>query len=46
MPGLLWLYPFVGLEKLLIVGLYPFVLGEFLKLLLIIPFLPFGRKKI
>jgi len=45
LPGLLWLYPFVGVEKLLIVGLYPFVLGEFLKLLLIIPFLSFGRKK-
>ena len=45
LPGLLWLFPFVGLEKLLIVGLYPFVLGEFLKLLLIISFLPFGRKE-
>lgn len=44
--GLLWLYPFVGLEKLLIVGIYPFILGEFLKLLLIITFLQLGRQKI
>ncbi|TFG35751.1 MAG: biotin transporter BioY [Parcubacteria group bacterium] len=46
LSGLLWLYPFVGLEKLLIVGLYPFVPGEFLKLLLIIPFLSLGKEKI
>lgn len=44
--GLLWLYPFVGIEKVLIVGFYPFILGEFLKLSLIIILLPLGRKKI
>jgi biotin transporter BioY len=44
--GLLWLYPFVGTEKVFIVGFYPFILGEFLKLSLIILFLPLGRRKI
>jgi len=45
LPGILWLYNFVGLENLLAVGLYPFIFGELLKLLLIISFLSLGRKK-
>ena len=43
--GLLWLSNFVGFSKALIVGFYPFILGDFLKLLLIIPFLSLGREK-
>ena len=43
--GLSWLSSFVGFNRVLILGFYPFVLGDFLKLLLIIPFLPLGREK-
>jgi len=43
--GLSWLSSFVGFNRVLILGFYPFILGDFLKLLLIIPFLPLGREK-
>ena len=33
-PGLLWLTKFVGIEKSLSVGFYPFIIGDILKLLL------------
>jgi biotin transporter BioY len=33
-PGLLWLGNFVGFSKLLEIGLYPFILGDILKILL------------
>jgi biotin transporter BioY len=33
-PGLLWLARFVGFNKILTVGFYPFVLGDLLKLVL------------
>lgn len=32
-PGLLWLVRFVGISKVLAVGLYPFLLGDVLKIL-------------
>ena len=33
-PGLLYLAKFIGFEKVLTVGFYPFLLGDFLKILL------------
>ena len=33
-PGLLWLSKFVGFDKVLVIGFYPFVLGDILKLTL------------
>jgi len=45
-PGLLWLVRFTGWEKVLTVGLYPFLLGDFLKILLAGLVLPIGWKLI
>jgi biotin transporter BioY len=36
-PGLIWLSNFVGIEKVLLVGLYPFIIGDLLKMGLLIP---------
>lgn len=33
MPGLLWLARFIGIEKALISGLYPFIIGDILKVI-------------
>jgi len=33
-PGLLWLAKFVGISKVLIVGFYPFILGDVIKIFL------------
>jgi len=41
-PGLLWLAKFVGLGKVLSVGLYPFLFGDLLKILLAGLVLPMG----
>ena len=35
-PGLLWLARFVGFSKALIVGFYPFILGDILKISLVV----------
>ena len=43
-PGLLWLAKFVGLGKVLSVGLYPFIFGDLLKILLAGLILPMGWK--
>jgi len=45
-PGLLWLAKFVGFERVLKVGLYPFIVGDTLKMLLAAFILPFGWKLI
>ncbi|MBZ9572166.1 biotin transporter BioY [Patescibacteria group bacterium] len=44
LPGLLWLGKFIGFEKVLTIGLYPFLLGDLLKILLSAFLLPFGWK--
>jgi biotin transporter BioY len=45
-PGLLWLAKFVGFEKVLVVGFYPFIVGDFIKLFLASLLLPFGWKMV
>jgi len=41
LPGLLWLARFIGFEKVLLVGFYPFILGDLIKLFLASLILPF-----
>jgi len=43
-PGLLWLSRFVGFSKVLTVGLYPFVVGDILKISLVTMILSFTLK--
>jgi len=43
-PGLLWLAKFVGFGKVLSVGVYPFIIGDFLKIFLAGSVLPLGWK--
>ena len=45
-PGLLWLAKFVGWKNVLVVGFYPFVLGDIVKILLASSILPLGWKTI
>ena len=43
-PGLFWLGRFVGWEKVLSVGFYPFIIGDILKIILAGTILPFAWK--
>jgi len=43
-PGLLWLARFIGLGKVLVIGFYPFIIGDLLKILLAGAILPLGWK--
>lgn len=43
-PGLFWLARFVGLRKVLSIGFYPFIIGDFLKIFLAGLFLPISWK--
>jgi len=45
-PGLLWLTKFVGVEKILAIGFYPFILGDLVKIFLAGSILPIGWKLI
>jgi biotin transporter BioY len=44
LPGLFWLAKFVGFEKVLVVGFYPFILGDAIKLFLASLILPTAWK--
>jgi biotin transporter BioY len=44
LPGLLWLIRFVEIKKVLTIGLYPFIFGDLLKILLAGAILPLGWK--
>ncbi len=41
LPGLLWLAKFIGFERVLKVGFYPFLIGDVVKILLVCLSLPF-----
>jgi len=43
-PGILWLARFVGFEKVLLVGFYPFITGDVIKLFFASLILPLGWK--
>jgi biotin transporter BioY len=43
-PGLLWLARFVGFEKVLLIGFYPFIVGDIIKLFLASLILPLSWK--
>jgi biotin transporter BioY len=43
-PGLLWLARFVGFEKVLLIGFYPFLAGDLIKLFLASLILPLSWK--
>ena len=43
-PGLFWLAKFVGLKRVLLVGFYPFILGDLIKIILAGITLPIGWK--
>ena len=44
LPGLVWLARFVGFERVLVIGFYPFILGDLLKIFLASSLLPFCWK--